>query len=263
MSQKEKRLADHHFSKKEKKLVTKLEHARVKHAWKTLSWKERPKKFSSAYTHRWNVHEEVLNSATHGVGALLGILALVLMIINADEHQSVYGIVSGCIFGVALILSYISSMIYHMVLYAPVKRIFRILDHSCIFLLIAGTYTPFCLITLHGGLGWTLFGIVWGCALVGITLKFFFVDRAEMLSTVLYLLMGWLAAIAAAPLLYNLPGWAIFWLVAGGLFYTVGVGFFIFERIPFFHTLWHLFVLAGSCSHFFVIFFYVIPIAVR
>lgn len=247
---------------KKRKIVKRLEYLRIRHAWKTLPWQERPKQFSNNHLHRWNVHEEVLNSATHGAGIFLGITALVLMLINAATHQSDFGLVSGAIFGASLIIAYFASMLYHAILYPPAKQIFKILDHSCIFLLIAGTYTPFCLITLHGALGWTLFGIIWGCALIGVTLKIFFVDNFEVLSTIIYLIMGWLAAAVSVQLFHHLPWHGLLWLVAGGLFYTLGVIFFALERIPFFHTIWHLFVLAGSFCHFIAIWLYVMPVVV-
>jgi len=218
--------------------------------------------FSSDYLHRWNIHEEVANSITHGLGVLLGIAALVLLIIDAVEYGSVYGIVGGAILGVSLIIAYVSSTLYHAVLYPPLKQVFKILDHSSIFILIAGSYTPFCLVTLHGAMGWTIFGIVWGLAIIGITLKIFFVDDFELLSTIVYLLMGWIAVIAIVQLLHHLPLGGIVWLVIGGLCYTFGVLFFVFERVPFFHTIWHLFVLAGSISHFFAVLFYVVPLPV-
>jgi hemolysin III len=245
-----------------KKIEKKAEHARIKHAWKTKPWAERPKEFSSDYTHKWNVHEEVVNSITHGIGVLLGIAALVLMVVYATMDGSVYGIVSGAIFGASLIIAYASSAIYHAILYPPIKRFFRIMDHSCIFLLIAGTYTPFCLVTLNGPLGWTLFGVVWGLAIIGITMKFLYFDSFKVLSTAIYIGMGWLAVAVVVQLLHNLPLWGCLWMLAGGLAYTIGVIFFVYERVPFFHAVWHLFVLAGSICHFFAIYFYVMPVRV-
>ncbi|OGT30074.1 MAG: hemolysin D [Gammaproteobacteria bacterium RIFCSPHIGHO2_12_FULL_35_23] len=202
------------------------------------------------------------NSITHGIGILIGIVALILMIVDAAKHHSTIGVVSGTIFGSSLILAYISSTLYHAILYPPVKQVFKIVDHSSIFLLIAGTYTPFCLITLHGSLGWTLFGIVWGIALIGIILKIFLVNRFEMLSTLLYLAMGWIAATVVVQLYHHLPFAGCMLLLAGGLAYTFGVIFFVLERIPFFHTVWHLFVLTGSLLHFFAILLYVMPVTV-
>lgn len=241
----------------EKRLAKKLAHQRIKLAWQVLPWQERPKQFSNHHIHRWNMHEEILNSITHGIGAMLGIIALITMIIHASHYGSARMIVSDIIFGVSLILAYASSMIYHLILYPPLKQILKVLDHSCIFILIAGTYTPFCLVTLQGAFGWTIFSIVWTCALVGVSLKLFFVDRYEILSTIVYLLMGWFAVTLSVQLIHHLPLPGIIWLIAGGLFYTGGVVFFILERIPFFHTIWHLFVLAGSASHFIAIWLYV------
>lgn len=220
---------------------------------------QKPRAFSNDYIHRWNVHEEIANSITHFVGVLLGIAALVIMIIEASIYQSVEGIVASIIFGTSIIVSYVSSVIYHAVLAPRIKYFFRIMDHCCIYLLIAGSYTPFALVTLAGPLGWTLFGIIWGIALVGIILKFKYVGKYEMLSTILYVLMGWIAVSVSVQLLEHLQIGGIIWLVVGGLAYTIGVIFFIYERVPFFHTIWHLFVLAGSICHFFCILFYVLP----
>jgi hemolysin III len=245
-----------------KRLAKKAEYIKIKHQWKTLPKAQRPKQFSSDFLHRWNVHEEVANSITHGIGVLLGIAALVLMIVDAASHGSVTGVVSGAVFGTSIIIAYISSMIYHAVFYPPVKQFFKIMDHSSIFLLIAGTYTPFALITLHGALGWTLFGVAWGIATVGIILKFSYVDDFTTLSTALYLLMGWMAAGLMVQLIQHLAFGGIVWLAIGGLCYTLGIVFFIYERIPFFHTIWHLFVLAGTISHFFAILLYVMPVVV-
>jgi hemolysin III len=261
LSKQEKKAASK-AARQAKKLAKKAEYIKIKHQWKTLPKDQRPKQFSNSFLHRWNVHEEIANSITHGAGVLLGIAALVLMVIDAAAHHSTMGVVSGSIFGASLIIAYISSMIYHAVLYPPVKQFFKIMDHSSIFLLIAGTYTPFALITLQGPVGWTLFGIVWAIAIVGIALKFFFIDDFETLSTILYLAMGWAAVAVIVQLLHHLPFGGIVWLVIGGLCYTVGVIFFVFERVPFFHTVWHLFVLAGSISHFFAILFYVMPVSV-
>jgi len=245
-----------------KKLEKKAENLKIKFQWKTLPKHLRPVKFSSDYLHRWNVHEEIANSITHGIGALLGVAALVLMVVLAASEGSTLGVISGAVFGVSVIIAFLSSMIYHAVLYPPAKQVFKILDHSSIFLLIAGTYTPFCLITLHGPVGWALFGTVWTIAIAGIALKCFFIDELGRLSLILYLLMGWISVSCVVQLVHALPWGGIIWLVIGGLCYTIGVIFFIFERVPFFHTVWHLFVLAGSIAHFFAIFIYVLPVIV-
>lgn len=244
---------------RERRLLKKAELARIKQIWHELPKSMRPKQYSNAYSHPWNLHEEIANSITHGIGALLGVAALIFLILDADWHHSIEGIVSGSIFGSTLIIAYLSSTIYHAVLYPPAKQFFKILDHSSIFLLIAGTYTPLCLITLHDKAGWILFWISWSLAGVGILLKCFFVDEFELVSTIIYLLMGWMALTVITQLIHDLSFWGCFWLAMGGLAYSLGVVFFILEKIPFFHTIWHLFVLVGSACHFLTIFFYVIP----
>ena len=163
------------------------------------------------------------------------------------------------IYGSTLILLYLASTFYHSIQSPRAKKTFRVLDHSAIFLLIAGTYTPFTLVNLRGAWGWTLFGLVWGLAIGGIILKVFFVGRFRILSVCLYIGMGWLVLIAFKPRLSVIPVNGIIWLGIGGLAYTFGVIFYAFKQIPFNHAIWHLFVLAGSVCHFFSIFFYVLP----
>jgi hemolysin III len=205
-------------------------------------------------THEWYPKEEL--AITHFIGAGLGIAALVIMVTEASEYQSARAIVGVTIFGVSLLLTYLASAIFHVV---PVrmKKPFRTIDHMCIYLLIAGTYTPFTLVPLYGVWGWSLFGVMWGLAAVGIVLKIKFTDRLEWLSTLTYVLMGWMALIAIVPLVHNLPAMALVWLVLGGAAYTLGVFFFLLETVPFAHTMWHLFVLAGSICHFFAVLFYI------
>lgn len=245
-----------------KKAQKKIGKALIRHQWKNFPKKLRPYQFSSSFLHKWNVAEERANSISHAFGIVMGITALVLMIVDAVTHNSTLGIISGIIFGITLIITYLSSTIYHWVFYPPFKQFFKIMDHCSIFLLIAGTYTPFCLITLHGTTGWSLFGVVWGLATIGILLKIFFVDKFQMLSTFVYLGMGWLIVTVISQLIHNLPLGGIVLLAIGGLCYTVGVIFFVFEKIPFFHTIWHGFVLAGSMAHFFSVLFYVIPVKI-
>jgi hemolysin III len=244
------------------KLKKKVARLRVKHEWKTLPKAIRPRQFSSDHIHRFNLHEEIANSLSHAVGALLGFAALVLLIVMASLHSTAIDIVAGSIFGVSIIIAYISSMVYHWVLYPPVKQVFKILDHSSIFILISGSYTPFALVTLHGPVGWTLFGSVWAITVVGIAMKICFIDRFTTFSTILYLAMGWVAVFLSVQLFQHLAFGGVMWLIIGGLCYTIGIIFFILERIPFFHTIWHLFVLAGTISHFFAILFYVMPVTV-
>jgi hemolysin III len=207
----------------------------------------------------YSLKEEIANAISHGIGALLSIAALVLLIIYSVKYGDVWHIVSFSIFGSTLVLLYTFSTLLHSFQRGLVKNIFEILDHAVIYLLIAGTYTPFLLVTIRGALGWTIFGIVWGFAIVGIVLKIFFVKRFIFLSTLCYLLMGWLIIIAIKPLYLNLAFNGIAWLVVGGLLYTVGTIFYVWRRVPYHHAIWHTFVLAGSAAHFIAVLFYVLP----
>ena len=204
--------------------------------------------------------EEVMNAVTHGIGTLLAVAGLVLLTVFACQRGEIWHIVSFSIYGTTLVLLYLASTLYHSFTNERVKHIFKILDHSAIYLLIAGTYTPFTLVPLHGVLGWTVFGLVWGLAILGIVLKVFFVGRFKFISTMCYLLMGWFIVIAIKPLIATVAPEGIMWLVIGGLFYTLGSVFYLWKKIPYNHAIWHLFVLAGSISHFIAVFFYVLPI---
>lgn len=195
--------------------------------------------------------EEIFNAITHGLGVLLSIAGLVIAVVLAARVKNAYAIVSSAIYGSTLIILYISSTLYHSFPDGRVKNLFKIFDHSSIYILIAGTYTPFTLLPLRGGWGWTIFGIIWGLAVLGILFKVFFVHRFNFVSTVIYLLMGWFIIIAAKPLFTSIPFSAAAFLVAGGLCYTLGAVFYVFDRIFFFHIVWHFFVLAGSILHFF------------
>lgn len=231
----------------------------LKNEWTQQPWAHRPKQFSNKFIHRWNYAEEILNSLTHGIGALLGAVALILLIMRAHPNSTL-SIVSGFVFGSSLIAAFGISTIYHAALYPPTKKILQILDHCSIFILIAGTYTPFCLVTLNGIWGWSIFSIIWGCALLGIGMKCWVGERFEPFFVTLYLIMGWFAVLASYQLILHLPTPGLILLLMGGLFYTFGVIFFIFEQVPFFHTIWHLFVLAGAMSHFFAIYIDVMPV---
>lgn len=202
--------------------------------------------------------EELVNAITHGLGAGLSIAALVLLVVFASIHGSAWHIVSFSIYGTTLILLYLSSTLYHSFRNERVKYLFKIFDHSAIFLCIAGTYTPFTLITLRGALGWTIFGIIWGLAALGIVFKVFLINKYKILSTIVYILMGWLVVIAIKPLLASLPRAGFFWLLLGGVLFTMGIIFYGNRKIPYSHAIWHLFVLAGSICHFFSIFFYLL-----
>ncbi len=203
--------------------------------------------------------EELANAASHGLGVLLSITALVLMVVFSVLNGNGYHIVSCSIFGASLIVLYTMSTLYHVIRKPHLKKLFRALDHSSIYLLIAGTYTPFTLVNLHGSWGWTLFGLVWGFALLGIIVQIFTGQRLKRFSLGLYISMGWLIIIAAGPLIENVEIGGIVLLLSGGLSYTLGVIFYVWKSLIFNHAIWHLFVLAGSILHFLAVFFYVVP----
>jgi hemolysin III len=202
-------------------------------------------------------NEELANCISHGIGLTAAIIGAPFLISHASRYGDGKFIVGVCVFLLTTILLYLASTIYHIVPIGKAKRILNVIDHSVIFLLIAGTYTPFTLGILHGAWGWTLFGLVWGLALVGVLLKAFNKISHPVLSNGLYLLMGWLVIIAIEPLLSRMPNAGFLWLLAGGLFYTVGIIFYITDsRIKYGHLIWHLFVMAGTVSHYFAIFWY-------
>ena len=203
--------------------------------------------------------EETANQLTHAVGAVLGVVGLVLLVVFAQRYGNAWHVVSSAIFGAALVLLYSASTLYHSFESALARRRLQKLDHAAIFLLIAGTYTPFVLVTLRGPWGWSLFGVVWGLAIVGVTLKCWFAGRFRGVSTLVYLIMGWLVLIAIKPLLAALPAGGMKLLVAGGLLYTCGAAFYLWKRLPYHHAIWHLFVLAGSACHWAAVFFFVLP----
>lgn len=204
---------------------------------------------------RYTPGEETTNAILHGVGLGLAIAALAVLVVMASLSGNAWHIVSFSIYGATLVMLYLSSTLYHGFYAGRAKQLFRIFDHSAIFLLIAGTYTPIALITLHGRLGWTVCGVVWGIAAAGIVGKAFWANRFAVLSTVLYLAMGWIVVIVAKPLLANLNTASLVFLGVGGLFYTLGTVFYLWRKLKFHHAIWHLFVLAGSICHFFTILF--------
>lgn len=201
--------------------------------------------------------EEQLNAWSHGFGALLGIIGLVLLI-KFNGNTTAWSFFSVIVYGLSIIILFTASMLYHAVQGETRKHYFRIIDHISIYLLIAGTYTPVLLITLEQSLGWPLFFTVWGIAAFGVILKLFFTGRFELFSTLLYLVMGWLIVFDFSNLAEILGSQGVLWLFAGGLFYTVGILFYAIERIPYNHVIWHFFVLAGAICHFFMILFYVV-----
>lgn len=202
--------------------------------------------------------EEVANTVTHGIGLVLSIAGLVILIVLAAMRGSAWRIAGCAIYGATLVCLYAASTLYHGISSSRWKRALKIFDHCAIYLLIAGTYTPFLLVNLRGAWGWSLFGVIWGLALAGILFKFWFVDHFQILSTTVYLLMGWLAVIAVRPLLLLVPTSGLVWLAAGGLLYTAGVVFFAWKRIPYHHVIWHVFVLAGSTCHYFAVLYSVV-----
>ncbi|MCH1626376.1 PAQR family membrane homeostasis protein TrhA [Ferdinandcohnia quinoae] len=204
--------------------------------------------------------EEIANAITHGVGVLLSIPALVLLIVFAAKYGNAWHVVSFSIFGSTMLLLYLFSTLLHSIHHPKANKVFAILDHSAIYLLIAGTYTPFVLVTLRSWLGWTLFGIVWGLAIIGILFKVFFVGKFMVLSTVFYILMGWLIIIGIKPLYSSLEIEGFILLLSGGILYTVGAIFYMWRRLPFNHAIWHGFVLAGSAAMFFCVLFYVLDV---
>jgi hemolysin III len=207
---------------------------------------------------RFTAAEELAHSLTHGAGLVLGVFALVLLIVFAVRKGTPIHVISCTVYGSTLVLMYASSTLYHALPVGRGKRVFEVLDHASIFLLIAGTYTPFALVTLEGGLGWSLFAVIWTLALGGVLLEAVSRERLRRLKLLLYLLMGWGIVGAARPLVRELPPGGLILLLAGGLFYTIGVVFYVWRR-PFHHMVWHLFVLAGSICHFLAVFLYVIP----
>ena len=200
--------------------------------------------------------EELANSLSHGVGLICAVAATPILIIGAVNRGGAAGVVGSSVFGATMVLLYLSSTWYHAVPEGGLKDRLHKFDHAAIYLLIAGTYTPFTLGVLGGAWGWTLFGIVWGAAAIGVCEKLISGIRYPRLSTALYLIMGWSVVIVIRPLVLNMPPQGVGWLVAGGLSYTAGVAFYVARRLPYHHLIWHLFVLSGSTCHFFAVLWY-------
>ncbi len=198
------------------------------------------------------------NAITHGVGAILAVVGAVYLI-AASTRGTVRLVVRCSVFAITLVLVYLCSTLYHSLVRTRARHVFHVLDHSSIYLLIAGTYTPFTLISLHGPLGWWIFGVEWALAVAGVVFKSFAVDRFAVASALVYLFQGWFVVIVALPL-FRAIGWhGVLWMGAGGLAYTLGIVFFALDRLRYFHATWHIFVLAGSVFHYFAILFYVVP----
>lgn len=209
--------------------------------------------------HAYSLGEEIANAITHGVGAALSIAALVLLIIAAALWGNAWHLASAIIYGVTMFTLYMASTLYHAITHPKARHVFKVLDHASIYLLIAGTYTPFTLVTIRNDGGWWLFGVVWALAAVGITLEAWWVYRPKWVSAVIYLAMGWLAIFAIKPIMANLAAPGVWLLIGGGLAYTLGTVFYVLKRVRYMHMVWHLWVLAGSVLHFLAVMLYVFP----
>jgi hemolysin III len=207
--------------------------------------------------------EEIANAITHGAGFILSLLGLIILIYNSALSGTMWHVVSTSLYGITLLLLFLISTLYHSITHPTAKTIFRKLDHISIFLLIAGTYMPLTLVALNGPLGWFLFSLQWAFSLIGIIFKVCCGHRYEIASLILYLLMGWVAIFAIKPIMIALSLKGFMWILYGGIFYTIGVLFFVGDKkFQYFHAVWHVFVLLGSACHFVVVLFYIIPIPV-
>ncbi len=207
----------------------------------------------------YSLSEELVNAVSHGIGALFSVAALVLTVVLSTWKGNVWGVVSSAIYGGTLIILYTMSTLYHSFKVNNAKRVFRIIDHCSIYLLIAGTYTPYTLVSLRGPVGWTLFGVVWGAAILGIIFNSIDMNKYKIISMIAYIAMGWVIVLAAKPLYESIGFSGIFWLLLGGVLYTVGAVFYVIgKKRRFSHSIFHIFVLFGSLCHFFSILFYVL-----
>lgn len=203
--------------------------------------------------------EEIMHSVTHGIGTGLALVGFTVLIILALQNSNIYQIISFSIFGTTLVLLYLASTLYHGFQNPRFKKIFKSFDHASIYLLIAGTYTPFLLISLRGTTGWMMMVVVWAIALAGVVYKIFFIEKFHVLSVISYILLGWLCVFVFKEMLVSIPIGGIIWLVVGGLFYMVGIIFYALQKIPYMHVVWHFFVLAGSICHYFAVLLYLAP----
>lgn len=210
---------------------------------------------------RYSAGEEIANSLTHGFGIVLSIAGLAVLTAFASAFGTVWHIVSCSIYGATQIMLYTASTLYHSIPLPRAKAVLRLLDHSAIFLLIAGTYTPFTLVNLRGPWGWSLFGVIWALALIGIGMQSLLIRQKALVTAIPYVGMGWAALIGLKPLLASVAPGGVALLIGGGVAYTVGSVFYVWRRMPYHHAIWHVFVLAGSALHFFAVLFYVIPLA--
>jgi channel protein, hemolysin III family len=207
----------------------------------------------------YSVAEEIAHALTHGVGAIAAIVGLVFMLVWAVSYGDTFHVVSASIYGASLILLYLASTLYHAFPWPRVKAFFQQMDHAAIYVLIAGTYTPFALVNLRGAWGWTLLAVVWSIALIGIIMEVAMKERKKWLSLSLYLGLGWMALVVIKPMLETVEAGGLWLLLAGGLAYTFGVIFYVWKSLRFHHAIWHVFVLAGSVLHFLSVFYFVLP----
>ncbi|MGB0891551.1 MAG: PAQR family membrane homeostasis protein TrhA [Flavobacteriaceae bacterium] len=211
---------------------------------------------SESLNHHYSKKEEFLNILTHGFGLILGIIAFPFLVIKSFDYSGFWKPASLIIYGFSIIVLYAASTFYHAAKEPKLRRKLNIFDHAAIYVLIAGTYTPFTLIILEGSLGWILFGLTWTFAFIGIILKLFFTGRFDKLSTIMYVLMGWQVVFAIKPLMNNFSSEGLIWLFIGGISYTIGAVLYSIKKLPFNHAIFHVFVLFGSISHFISVFFY-------
>lgn len=205
------------------------------------------------FTHTFSKREEIANAITHGIGAILSVVALVILIILATFYGNGWHVSSFAIYGGTMVLLYLASTLVHSFKPGKAKNLFEIFDHSAIYFFIAGTYTPFLLIAIKGALGWTLLGIIWGLAIFGTVFKVFFVNRFLQLSTLLYVVIGWLIVFAWKPLITSVPSYGVTLLLIGGIIYSIGAIFYVWRGFTYHHAVWHLFVITGSVFHFFAV----------
>ncbi len=215
---------------------------------------------TSSILPKYTKNEEIMNAVTHGIGAGLSIAGLVVLVVFASMHGDVWKIVASAIYGVSMIVLYTASTLYHSFSKTKAASKLNMFDHISIYYLIAGSYTPFMLVNLRGGWGWSIFGVVWACAIAGTVLKIIYGNKLRKVSTIIYLAMGWIIIIAIYPFVKNVETGGIILVVLGGLSYTIGVIFYKWKSLPFNHAIWHLFVLAGTVLQFFAVLFYVVLI---
>ena len=206
-------------------------------------------------TKRYTLGEEIFNSVSHGAGGMLAIAGTVVLIVIAALYSNAWGVVSSAIYGASMIILYTMSTLYHAITNKKAKSFFRIMDHNTIFILIAGTYTPYTLVPLRGSVGWTLFGIIWGAAIIGIVFNSISLEKAKKLSLVCYVAMGWAIIFAIKPMIASVTKTSLVFLLIGGIFYTAGIVFYAVKKIRYFHSVWHLFTVGGTVFHYFSILF--------